>query len=188
MSDTIRKLRLSSAMSSIIGIVLGVFFVMKPGAVAVTVTKIIGILILIFGAVSLIKELIDSDRNAMLIAMAVICLVFGIWIFADPDPISKFIPYVISILLIVHGATTIGAAANGKAIGMDDWGLLMLLGILSVVAGAAGIALAGAVRNLIMMILGVMLIYDGVSSMFVHGKVSYAAKDTVIDTEGRDID
>ena len=70
----------------------------------------------------------------MLIAMAVICLVFGIWIFADPDPISKFIPYVISILLIVHGATTIGAAANGKAIGMDDWGLLMLLGILSVVA------------------------------------------------------
>lgn len=183
-----RKFSLSSVMSSIIGIVLGVFFVMKPGAVAITVTRVIGILILIFGAVSLITELIDSDRNAFLIAMAVICLGFGIWIFADPDPISKFIPYVISILLFVHGATTIGAAASGKAMGMDDWGLLMLLGILSVVAGAAGIVLAGAVRNLIMVILGIMLIYDGVSSMIVHGKVSHAAKETVIDTEGRDLD
>jgi uncharacterized membrane protein HdeD (DUF308 family) len=121
------------------------------------------------------------------ISVAICILIFGAWVFIDPDPISKFIPVVLGILLAVHGVDTIATSLAGKKAELGSWAPLMILGIISVAGGFFAIFCAGWIRNGFMVVLGIILVYDGVTSLLVHGKVARAEKD-IIDVESNDID
>lgn len=64
---------------------------------------------------------------------------------------------------------------------------LALLGFVTAIAGISIVVLSGTVRDISFMILGAILVYDGISSIFVEKRIK-VEKDNIIDVETEEID
>ena len=176
-----------SLLTALLVIIVGVLLLIWPGTMIITFTKIIGGAVAAIGLLQLIRSLTESIRNPLKTSFAVCILVFGLWVFMFPDAVSRFIPIMLGILLIVHGVDTIFTAFSARQFEYDRWVTLFVLGILTVLGGGACIVLSDWIRDAGMIMLGIVLIYDGLSSLFVNGKVSKVEKD-YIDADFREID
>jgi len=176
-----------SLLTALLVIVVGVLLLIWPGKMIITFTKVIGGAVGVIGLLQLIRSLTDEIRNPLKTSFAVCILVFGVWVFAFPDAVTRFIPIMLGILLIVHGVDTIFTAISAKQFEYERWIPLFVLGVLTVLGGGACIVLSDWIRNAGMILLGIVLIYDGISSLFVTGKVYKVEKD-YIDADFREID
>jgi uncharacterized membrane protein HdeD (DUF308 family) len=166
--------RIYSIITALLVIVGGILFVVWPGQMIITFTKVIGGAIAFIGVMQLIRNLTADAKNPILLTIAILIMLFGLWVFFYPDAVTRFIPTMLGILLIVHGLDTIMTALAGKNVSLSNWNVLLFMGVLTVVGGILCIVLSGWIRDAGMILLGVFLIYDGFSSLFVTGKVSHA--------------
>jgi uncharacterized membrane protein HdeD (DUF308 family) len=107
-----------------------------------------------------------------------------------PDAVSRFIPVMLGIMLMVHGIDTIFTALSARQFQLSNWLYLLIMGILTVVGGVLCIGLSAWIRDTGMMFLGAILVYDGISSLFVTAKVGRAEKKykDFIDADYRELD
>ena len=70
------------------------------------------------------------------------------------------------------------AAAGSKANASRVWGMI-LMAVIDLIAGVLTVLYAFGIVKLSMVVLGIMLVYDGISSMVVVGKVNHAEKMVV---------
>ena len=185
--SSLKSFRLNSILTSFLVIALGILLIAWPGETIIMFIKVMGAFVVVVGILQLIRGITADNRSPIEISVAVCILIFGAWIFLFPDPISKFVPVVLGVLLAVHGADTIATAVTGKKAEIGDWVALMVLGIISIAGGIFAILCSGWIRNGFMIVLGIILIYDGVTSLLVQGKVAKAEKD-IIDIDSQDID
>jgi uncharacterized membrane protein HdeD (DUF308 family) len=179
-----------SILTALIVIVVGVLLFIWPGTMIITFTKVLGGTIAAIGVLQLIRSLTDSMRNPLKTSLAICVLVFGAWVFMFPDAVSRFIPVMLGILLMVHGIDTIFTAVSARQFQLSNWLYLLIMGILTVVGGVLCIGLSAWIRDTGMMFLGAILVYDGISSLFVTAKVGRAEKKykDFIDADYRELD
>lgn len=154
--------------ASIAYIVLGVFMVRDPDAVKNGLYLVFGISILLYGIINTVSFFLNKDSEENLffeLAFGIIACAVGIFSLVSPGIINGILLQIIGIILVIDGAVNIKRSINLKSYGMSRWYIFLITAAITVIAGILCIFLYSVIANAIVVVLGITLIYEGVSSL-----------------------
>ena len=127
------------------------------------------------GAANLITFFVRKDGSLLSqinMLAGIVLLVLGGWIIFDPSVLMRIIPVVIGAIIAVHGGHNVLQAAELYKEKYDKWWVALLLGIVTIGFGALLIYNPFEAVNTMIVLIGVMLIYDGISDIWIISRVS----------------
>lgn len=178
MSEFLKKIRPGSMTGFILCIIFGVIICIWPGTVLITICRVAGAVILACGIYNLIMGAKNQNvavRSFQVIAGIVLCVI-GLWILAAPATFLKLIPVVIGLILIYHGIKDIYVSVLIKQGQDKKWWIGLLTAIVTVILGFVLIRCAFRALEIGMVFLGVVLIYDGVSGLWLTRRTGKGGK------------
>lgn len=192
MKEFFKKLRIAAYLSALLTIVLGGILIAWPMEVTGLICRILGVLLVIMGAVYIFGYFVEG-RGILTITGGLLFLLLGVWIFITPQSVATLVPIVIGVVLLVHSLRDFQMASEAKQNGSERWGILFLLALLNCVFGVVCICDSFGVISLAVRMLGIALVYDGLSNMIIiyHTvkAVRYAAeKIEPVDVEAHEVD
>ena len=98
--------------------------------------------------------------------------VLGVWIIAKPDMILSLIPVLCGIVILLHGFMDLQQALNLRRAGYQNWGAALVVAIVTVIFGGALLFNPLMAANVGIMLMGIGLIFDGVSDLWLLTRVS----------------
>lgn len=181
MKEKLKDLRLNITVPGILSIIVGVLLLIYPESSLATIGKVIGCIIILAGLFIIISQVYENGFNAMGMVVGGVLAVIGVWIFLAPGSIVSIIPIAIGVLLVVHGLQDLGLAFEAiKTKAPRPW-LTFIIAIVTIALGALCVARAFNMVAFALRLIGIMLIYDGITDVFTVHKVRKATK--VIDVE-----
>lgn len=181
MKEKIKDLRLNITVSGILSIIIGVLLLIYPAQSLSTIGKAIGAIIILAGLFVIISQLIENGFDAMSMVVGGVLAVIGIWIFMAPGAIVSIIPIAIGVLLVVHGLQDLGLALEATRVHAPRPWLSFIIAIVNILLGIVCIADAFNMVTLATRLIGLMLMYDGITDIFTVHKVRKATK--IVDVE-----
>ena len=138
MKEELKKYTLGLIILFIAAIIIGVFMVMYPD-ISLTTLGVIVALFMIFNGILLI--LIDIKMWSYGIPFdgllqGILRIILGVLLFQNPDTLSVYIGIVLGIWIIISGFGSIKLAWSLRKT-EAPWVLMMILGILNILVGAA---------------------------------------------------
>lgn len=177
--DRLKSLRLHVTFGSLGVVVLGIIFLAWPGAIANTIAKIIGIILTLIGATQFFGKLLGKENRSSGMLVGALITVIGIWVVLHPTQAASIIPMIIGVVLTVHGIQDFSLAFAGRKVRMPHWGIGLAIGVIDIVMGIFCIVCAFQTVTIALQIMGIMMIYDGLTGMMVVHRVNRAEKDIV---------
>lgn len=191
MKENLKGYRTSRILFSIGAIALGIIFLIWPSSSLIVLAKIVGVILAAGGIVGIINFV--TDKNAVykgfLLVVGICMIVIGIWIFRAPGNLVRLIPIVFGILVLVSGAVNMAETIDLGRYHYNMWWLSLVLGIVTILFGVLLITKPFGVASFITQLVGISLIFDGVSDLWIVSRISRAAKtvkDAVQDAEAVD--
>lgn len=175
MKKLLRDIKMNAVLSAIVCVVLGLVLVIWPSVVGNMFCYVVGGALLLSG-ISYIVSYFRNRDNASLFQgdflLGLIFSVIGLWIILKPDVIISLIPILFGIVILLHGFMDVQQALNLKRAGYDKWGAALAVSIITVGFGATLLFNPLMAANIGIMLMGVGLIFDGVSELWVLSRVS----------------
>ena len=191
MAELFSKMKQGSMMTSILCIVFGVLFCIWPGSILTILCRIVGAALLIMGVVLLVMawRINEILGRSVRLVPGVVCLVLGIWILLRPGTFLVLIPILIGILLVYHGIKDFIFCVEVKRGSDAKWWIGLVFAVLTLLLGLLLIFRAWKALEIGMIVVGIVLIYDGICGVWLNRKASKTAKsfgsagDDVIDVD-----
>lgn len=201
MKGFLNSRRVSCALSALCFIALGVFLLGWPDLSRIWICRLLGAALLVTGGVYVISHFVKSKGAAAVfqydLILGVILAIVGVWLLTTPDLIITFLQYILGAILVIHGVIDLQGALNLRSGGSSHWWPACLIALITLALGAIVIWNPFASINALLMLVGIALIYDGVSDLVilfqltrtfkkVKEAVEQAVEDaTVIESEGK---
>lgn len=196
MERILKKIKANVVISAAFCIVLGVVLVVWPGMSVQVACMAIGIVLLISGLTRLANFIFGRDGtlfSQMNLILGIIITVIGGWILFQPGKIIAMIPILVGIIIIIHGINNLQQAVSLCQSRYDKWWVALLLGLVTIGFGALLIFNPFAAVDTLVMFIGIFLIYDGISDIWIVSRISRATREVrqnleALDVEAKDID
>lgn len=179
MEALLKKIKANVVVSALMCIVLGVILVVWPGLTVRAVCMTIGFVLVASGVNRLCGFLFGGDSSIysrMNLITGVIITLIGAWILFQPDKIIAMIPILVGIIVIIHGISDLQQTVTLCQNRYDKWWVALLLGLITIGFGVLLIFNPFAAVDTLVMFIGIFLIYDGVSDIWIVSRVSHVAK------------
>ncbi len=196
MGGVLRKLKKNVVISAVLCIVLGLVLAIWPGMSMHIVCIAIGSVLILGGLVRLAESFFDRDGSMyaqMNMIVGIIFAVVGIWIVIKPEKVLAIIPIIVGIVIAVHGLNNLQQAVSLCKEQYDKWWVALILGLVTIGFGALLVFRPFAAIDTVVTLIGVFLIYDGVSDLWIVSRVARTAKilrqeARAVDVEAEEID
>lgn len=196
MKEILKKRKTSVILASIITIALGIVLILKPVGATVMICKVVGFLLLMSGLFVTGSYFLNMSENiggATLIT-GLIQLALGLWVTLRSENFVQFLTVVIGFVVLVHSFGFFQNSFELKRFGYRFWWLILIIAVIMLIFGIITVAAPFGTVALTMVLAGISLVFDGISSAiavwkvdrFVRG-VREAAGANVIETSGEDI-
>lgn len=176
MREFFKRIKMDVIFGAIICIILGIVLILYPTEVTTIACQVIGAVIAVLGIVRVISYIMSDRRQGVQLALGLILFLVGAWILIKPNSIQNLILIGIGVALFVHGIEDFGYALEAKRGGYDSWAILILMAIISMVFGVLCIVDCFGMIELAMTFVGIALIYDGISDIWIVSRVTKTAK------------
>lgn len=177
MKEIAERLKIDVIVTAFVCIGLGVVLILWPIEVTMVVCKVIGAVIAFLGAVRIIGYFLRKEKKHSLhLLLGLVLLLVGIWIFLKPDSIQSILFMGIGAVLFVHGLEDFKFALEAKRNGYESWAILILMSLLSMIFGILCIVDCFGVISITLGFVGAVLIYDGITDLWIISRVIRAAK------------
>ena len=149
--------------AGIISVVLGVVAIIVPPLASVTITYLVGILLLI-GAVAFVAEAISRGSTGHRIWSALLAVLYvfaGVWLIINPVSGTITLTWILAIFFLLIGVLRLiaGIASRGK---VPNAGWTIVNGVLSIVIAVLVIGdLPSSAAWAIGLLVGIQLLFDG---------------------------
>ena len=164
MKDALAKSWKLLLTAGIISAVLGAIAIIVPPLASVTITLLVGILLLI-GAVAYVAEAISRGTTRHRIwsfIVAIIYVIAGVWLIVNPAEGTITLTWVLAIFFLMLGLFRILAGVAGRDT-MPNSGWTIVNGVLAVVIAVMVIAdLPSSAAWAIGLLVGIQLLFDGI--------------------------
>jgi uncharacterized membrane protein HdeD (DUF308 family) len=179
----LKDLRLNVSISAVLMSVIGLICVLNPDSVSDFLAKIIGVVLMVVAAVMFLSRISDDVLRIPALLVAAMIAALGLYIFTNPQQFTYLIFLVFGIILLVDGVQDITMAFAAKVAGAPRWWGLLIPGGIDLLLGI--LCVAGQFIKLSITVIGIMLLFDGISSLFVVHKVNTAERvvDSVLTHE-----
>ena len=192
----LKKIKTNVIASALLCIALGVVLVVWPDMSVQIACMAIGAVLILNGISRLINFIFKRDGSLfsqMNLIMGIIITVIGVWIILQPAKVIAMIPILVGIIIIIHGVNNLQQAVSLCQSRYDKWWIALILGLLTVAFGILLICNPFEAVETLVMFIGLFLIYDGVSDIWIVSRVSRMGRELkqaveAIDTEGREVE
>ncbi len=169
LKNELKKIFITSMVTSIIMIVMGVFLLMKPDFVLTTLSTIIGIIVLIPGIISLVDYF--KTKYMPNLVIGVIASILGLIFIFNPKFISSILPFVLGIYFIINGLSKLQYAIEMKKNKVPEYApsfissiLILGCGVLLIINPFSGAMAMTQVIGIFMIIYASLDIYNAVTT------------------------
>lgn len=187
MKEFFKKLRIAAYMTAILTIALGAVLIAWPMEVTGLICRVLGAILVVMGAVYLFGYFVEG-RGILAVTGGLLFLLLGVWIFITPQSVATLVPIVIGVVLLVHSLRDFQMASEAKRNGSERWMVLFLLALLNCVFGVVCICDSFGVISVAVRMLGIALVYDGISNMVIVYHTVRAVKYAAEKIEPIDVD
>lgn len=182
----------SSMITSTILIVLGILLVFQSETTVMTISYVIGGILIAAGALALIRYVRNAQgpeyRNELDIIYGIVTIIFGVIIIKNYQAIASIIPIVIGIGIIINSAGKLNYSFQLKANKNELWKTTMIISIISTICGVILLFNPFKAALGIMKIIGVFIIIyavlDLISTIAIRSsvtKIQKAVEETITD-------
>ena len=163
--------------SSLSYLVLGFIMIFMPDTVGNTLSYLLGIVLTIYGLFNIITFFTTKEENKyMELIIGVIATGFGIFTLFTPGIIAKIIFVIFGIIIVLDSLMDVKNSFQLKALGMKKWWICLLVSIAIILLGLCTIFFSGFFRDFLIMIIGIIMIYEGISGLVIIALMSHYAK------------
>ena len=172
MKEALKRIKVDVILSAVLSMALGVVLFVWSDQTINAICMVLACGLVVMGAVNLARFFTDRVMNTFSGILGLVLVLVGVWLFARPSYIAVIVPIVIGVILAVHGMGDIRMAWETKQNGYEKWWSAMLLGIVSLAFGVICIVNAFGVVSLAMKFIGVALVYDGISDLWIVSRTA----------------
>lgn len=179
MSDFLKSIKTNILGSAVLCIILGVVLVIYPNTSLAIVCRAVGVIVLITGLGFLISHVrggIFSWFYKLDLVLGILFAILGGYILLNPLGLISIIPIVFGVLLIYHGISDLGQALELRKYEADRWWLSIIIAVITIGLGILIMRNPFDTMDILMRIIGISLIYDGLSDLLIVGKFSRAVR------------
>ena len=162
-----------------ISIVIGILLLVYPQESVSTIGMILGVVVVLSGLAVLLSQLFDFNKNVMGMVVGLVLIILGIWIFTGPSVILSLIPIAIGVMLVIHGIQDFTMAIEGAKAHMDMPWIGFVIATINIILGFVCIAKAFTLVDLAFRIIGLMMIFDGITDIGLVHRVRKATNSVV---------
>jgi uncharacterized membrane protein HdeD (DUF308 family) len=115
LSTRVKKMSLVSIIFSLIFIVTGVFLLIKPETAINVVCYVLGIILVLWGVVSIIQFFSDKNSSnylSMNFIFGSFVFIFGIIILIKPTIVASIVPLLLGVWMVINGVTKLSYALS----------------------------------------------------------------------------
>lgn len=175
MNKFLKKAKANAVVTAILCVLLGIVLLVWPGLSIQIVCLSIGIVLILCGGAKLIhyfRQKEGSLYDQMTLFIAIVFVVVGVWIAIKPEKVLSIIPIIVGIFITIHGINNLTQAitlCKGK---YDRWWLALVMALITIGAGMFLVLRPIAVLDTVVKLIGVFLIYDGGSNLWIVSRIS----------------
>ncbi len=168
MKRLLKQMKWETLLSSSLYIVLGVVALVIPDTMVKTLGYLIGILLIVAGAVSMICYLLrEASQNYYRndFGYGLVGIAVGILFLYKVEWIISLVPVILGILVVASGCRKLQDVIDMKRLGYGNWVTVLILAAVNVVLGVALIANSLDAALLFLQLVGAGLIFSGVTDI-----------------------
>jgi len=194
MKSILRQQLLSSLLAALATIFLGAVLLVWPNRSVRVICSLLGAILFLLGlfyVIGCISKGRHKLPSAFLFLPGVILIGLGAFLMMRPDSVVALIQYVFGLLIIFHGILDLQSALALIGARVRRWWLELALAAVTLGLGALILINPFGTFAALVMLIGCVLIYDGISDLWILYRVSRnlaSYEEKVIETEGRDPD
>lgn len=166
-----KRNKLSGVAASLILILLGLFIAVRPDTTIALILRAVACVLVFYGALKLYTGIQNKERTMkqnVQLGGAGLITVAGLVLFFFPGLVTDFFPQMIGILIICLGVLSLLNVLDAKDRGDERWKAKLSLPIISIICGALIMAYSGFILDTGVRLIGVFLIYQGGSQLFIE--------------------
>lgn len=179
MESLLKKIKTNVVISSLLCVILGLVLVFRPGLSIRIVCTAVGIVLIVTGVMKIIEYFAVRDGSMysqVNLIFGIVLAVVGVWITMQPDKVLAVIPIIVGIVIVIHGLHNLKQAMELWRDKYDKWWIALIMGLLTVGFGVLLICRPFAAIDTVVMLIGIFLIYDGLSNIWIVSRVYKNAK------------
>lgn len=188
MKDTMKRIKADVILSAVLCTALGVILLIWPAQTIDVFCKVLAVGLIILGLIDIVSYFTNRSIHPFAGALGLIILLVGAWIFFRPESIVSIVPIVIGVILFVHGIQDLKLALETKESGYEKWWTMLLIAAISMILGIVCIINAFGMVKLALQFIGIALIYDGVSDLWVASRAIRAARERKREEDALDVE
>lgn len=191
MESLLKKIKTNVVSSSLLCVILGLVLVFRPGMSMRIVCTAVGVVLLVAGVMRIMAyfAMRDGSMYAQVnLVFGIVLAVVGVWIVMKPDTVLAIIPIIVGIVIVIHGLHNLKQAMGLWRDKYDKWWIAFLMGVLTVGFGVLLICRPFAAIDTVVMLIGIFLIYDGLSNIWIVSRVYKNAKMMRQEMEAVDVE
>lgn len=161
MENLMKKFFRSSIVTSIFLIILGGLLIFKSGETIVTISYIIGGILMALGVLALIRFVREARHNTsseLDIIYGIVTIILGYLVISNPTYLGSIIPIVLGVSIIISSATKLQYALELRKDKNKIWKATLITALISAICGAALIFNPFKGAKMITQIVGIFII------------------------------
>lgn len=186
----LKRMKTNSVLNALLYVIVGAVLVIYPGVAADLLCYVLGGVLLLCGLIDLILFLRLRDGSlysaARLVAGIVLSCV-GIWVMFQPKLIFSVVPWIVGALIVVHALQDLRCALLLKKNKALHWSGALLVALVTLVLGIVLITTAFETAMLAVRVIGVFLLADGLSDLWVSMQVHKMNQVLLSDTSAANV-
>jgi uncharacterized membrane protein HdeD (DUF308 family) len=185
----LKELKWDAMLKGVLYILLGFVALVVPETMEKTLGYLLGIVLIVAGGVSIIGYLIREAhenyyRNDFVYGLAGI--VIGIIVLLKVEIIISLIPLLLGILVTISGCAKLQDVVDMKRMNYGNWVLMLILSLINLALGLVLIFNPFKAAELLFRIIGIGLIYSGVTDCVTTIYFANKYKDYIIKAKAVD--
>lgn len=167
--------KLTKVVSSLLFIVIGLVLIIWRDPALTVICTILGALLCAAGVVGIVMYFVTKERSfasTAILAIGVVAAVVGLYLALNPAVLMAIVPAVVGILIVISGIINLSESITIKKENGDGFVLSLILSLITVALGLLIILKPSILNNIILVLMGISLVYDGVSNLIIIAGIS----------------
>lgn len=179
MKSILREQWLSSAVMALITLVLGVFLLVWPDHSIHFLCSLLGAALFILGLVYILGWFVRRRASAVpawFLVPGAVLTATGLWLLSSPQLVGALIQYVVAAVLVLHAVIDLQGALALALRRTTHWWVDLLLALVTLGLGIVILLDPLESFELMMMLIGLALAFDGLSDLWLIFRLTWAFK------------
>ena len=181
MFETFRSIRFHLLLAALGYIAVGAVMLFIPDQFLAVVCYVIGALLIAYGVIGMLMCWKNRTIRMAKIFIGILAIAVGIFVIAQPKAFTAVLPIIFGLILLLDGILNLRHGIGLKKFGDPGFLSVIIVGVITVVLGAIVLIHPYGTAKFTLRIIGVALIYSGISDFLDRKRFSLTHFDIFLD-------